>query len=145
MTVGVPRHGSWVARFVQIACTYAFARWWLAQDDLRTRRRIRIRCELREQRLEEADAPTMRLDSLHSLAYVAFTAAERERVEIDPLLDQLTELVLQRRWYAAHVHDAPPRVRARWDARLRVLDDEIGDLDALIRLYCERAIYARCG
>ena len=31
------------------------------------------------------------------------------------LLEQFTELALQRRWYLGHLHGAPPRVYARWE------------------------------
>jgi hypothetical protein len=139
------RRGLWYARIVQIAWTYAFVRWWQWHELLRSQQRIRTRCEQREQRLEEADVSTTRLASLHSLAYVAFATDDGERALVDPLLDQFTELALQRRWYAGKLLLAPARVRVRWELRLRVLDDDLADLDALIRLYCERAIYARCG
>jgi hypothetical protein len=104
------------------------------------RARVRARSESREQRLEEAGVPTWRLCDLHSLAFSAFELDELARANVDPLLDFYAELAVQRRWYLVHVPGAHERLIAGWHRRIHALDELLLDLEALIRLYCERAI-----
>jgi hypothetical protein len=118
-------------------------RWWRWRCARRARERVRARCELREQRLEEADVPTWPLENLHLLAYRAFDLVDVERTDIDQLLDLYTELSIQRRWYQVQLRCAPPRLVRRWQAYVPILDDSLADIDALIRLYCERAMYGQ--
>ena len=132
------------ARVMRGMFSVAFIRWWRWRAKRRTQQRVRASCERREQRLEDANVPTWQLSSLHSLAYAAFNYVERERADVDRLLDLYTELAVQRRWYQAQLRAAPDRLLRRWTAYLRVLDEHLADVEALIRLYCEHSMYD-CG
>lgn len=120
-----------------------FAHWWRWRSARRARERVRARCEAREQRLEDAGVATWQLESLHLLVYRAFDLVERERAEVDELLELYTDLAIQRRWYCRQLRCAPLRLARRWQAYVPALDERLADIDALIRLYCERAMYGR--
>ena len=122
---------------------YAVLRWLRWRATRRTRREIRVLCELREQRMEDADVPSWWIVDLHALVYAAFAHDVLARTDIEPLLDRFTEISIQRRWYQRHIRRAPVRFHPRWRTRMTALDDRLAELDALIRLYCERAIYGR--
>lgn len=152
----------------------AFARRWERWRATRRERRAqRASCEKREQRLEEADTPGCALSELHALVSVAFApvVTSTERADLEPLLEEYADLAISRRRHRAALHRDDMhalrmnRDRARRDGRVlsvevldrrieryerceacvRAFDQQLAEIDALIRLCCERAIYARAG
>lgn len=149
----------------------AFARWWQMWLTWRARtrayREMRARCELREQRLEDADVPPL-LTDLHILVRAAFgSSAGVHRDEVDDLLERYVLLLIARQRYAKLLRRSRPchlaarrelalarcrRLSAQvLDRRLglaracevtvRRLDRDAADAETLIRMLCERRIF----
>ena len=153
-----------VLRFV----AYAVARRRQWKTVRRARRDFRFGCELREQRLEDAGVYAWLLSDLHSLANVSFAHQPTHvgRRDIEEHLDLYTGIAIARRRYQSQLRRAEPaalgarfdeamckqrvltasvidRRRAlsrRWAATTKMLDQQLLELEALIRLCCERAI-----
>jgi hypothetical protein len=148
-----------------------FARWWRMWLTWRTRtrayREMHARCEQREQRLEDADVPPL-LTDLHILVRAAFrSSAGVDRDEVEDLLERYVRLLIMRQGYAKLLRRSRPchlaarrelamtRRRPRsaqvldrrlglahaYEATVRRLDRDAADLEALIRMLCERQIF----
>ena len=152
-----------VLRFV----AYAVARRRQWKTVRRARRDFRIGCEHREQRLEDADVCAWLLGDLHSLANASFAhqPTHYARRDVEEQLDLYTDMAIARRRYQVQLRRAEPsalaarfdkavnkrrvltasvigrrRVLCRdWAAAAKTLDQQLPDLEALIRLCCERA------
>jgi hypothetical protein len=165
-------HG--VLRFVAFllrALSYVRVRWSRWRIAARARRDLRVACELREQRLEDADAPFL-IASLHTLVHHAFaTQTPAHRADINELLDRYADLLIHRQARIEQLRRHPlTAATLRYERAVqlerptsasviarrvafteRCLDEElvlsrdIADLEALIRYYCEREIYATTG
>lgn len=102
--------------------------WWIAYSRW-TRRRaecreLRQRHDARELRLQEANASVLGLLDLHVIAHLAFSddSHPAERSDVETALDLYADVAVARSYRPS-----------------ATLDDQLAQLDALIRLYCERA------
>jgi hypothetical protein len=149
--------------------TYARTRWSTYRTVRRARRELRTGCENREQRLEDADAPAWLLDDLHSLVHTTFGQEPTLQGlrDVERHLELYTRVAIARQRYRIELRRATPsavaarleaasregRSRAtsvierrrllcrRWAEAMKDLDRQLLEIEGLIRLGCERALY----
>lgn len=147
---------------ILVACWH---RWLAWRSQSRSRHALRASCDAREQRLEDANTPAL-LVELHAIVYAAFRAP---RADVEELLERYADLLIARQQCLTLLRRAKPAdLAARRDLALakhrrlaadvlarRValactcelavirIDHDLADLDQMIRLSCERAVFQR--